>query len=64
MTNHSGHVTQLTDELDHFAPKKDSDIYKTASCNIKALCTQIENTFIYLMIILYDGHLPISRAED
>ena len=49
---HFGHLTQLTDEVDHFAPQKDSNIYKTAPYNIKSLCTKIENMFIHVMMII------------
>ena len=39
----SGHVSQLTNEVDHIVPQKNSNIYKIAPNNIKSLCTQIEN---------------------
>ena len=61
---HSGQVNQLADEVDHFAPQKDSNIYKTTLNNIKSLFKQTENTFIHgMIIILLEGHLLISRVE-
>ena len=49
---YSSDMTQLIDEVDHFALQKNSNIYVIARYNIKSLFTQIENMFIYLMIIL------------
>ena len=48
---HIGNMTQLTDELYHNAPQKDSNIYKIAPYSIKLLCTKIKNMFIRLMMI-------------
>ena len=61
---HFGHVTQLVDEVDHFAPQKSSNVHKVAKYNIKLVCTQIENMFVHLMmLILKEGHLPFNRTE-
>ena len=49
---HPDQVTQLPDEVDYFAPQKDSNIYKIIPYNIKFLRTKIDNMFINLMIIL------------
>ena len=41
MANHFGHVTQLSNELDHLVPQKDSNVSKFGPHTIKSLDTHI-----------------------